>query len=204
MTSNNSANQPANIGLPSIDSARGALLEVIRAKSVKTGRFILASGAESSYYVDLRRTTTDPAGAYFASYLLLDLIKQWKPDAAGGPTLGADPLAGSLALMSHQLSRPMRTFMVRSKAKDHGTGRAVDGTLEKGDRVVVLDDVVTSGGSLIRVFEPIRDAGAIIVGATAILDREQGAAEALSKAGIPFEPLYKISDILDPELLKGD
>ncbi|MBU1698641.1 MAG: orotate phosphoribosyltransferase [Candidatus Eisenbacteria bacterium] len=186
-----------------MDEARASLLDVIRRQSLKTGRFILASGAESNYYVDLRRTTTHPAGAYYATFLLLDLMKRWKPDAAGGPTLGADPLAGSMALLSHQLGHPLRTFMVRSKAKDHGTGRAVEGNLESGDRVVVLDDVVTSGGSLIKVLEPIREAGAVIVGATAILDREQGAAQALADAGLPFAPLFRISDLLDPEWIKG-
>ncbi|MBD3334183.1 MAG: orotate phosphoribosyltransferase [Candidatus Eisenbacteria bacterium] len=192
---------PANRDI-SNEEARRCLADIIRRRSVKTGRFRLASGAESNYYVDLRRTTTHPEGAYLAALLLIAHIRQWDPDAAGGPTIGVDPLAGAMAALTHAAGeKELRTFMVRGQVKDHGTGRRIEGSLESGDRTVILDDVVTSGGSLLRVLDPVREAGGIVVGATALLDREQGAAAALEEAGIPFQPIFRISELIDAKLL---
>ena len=186
---------PADI--PDIEEARRRLLDLIRERSVRRGRFRLSSGREATAYVDLRRVTTHPEAAFLCALLLIDLMRGFRPDAAGGPTLGADPLAGSLGVMSHILGVPLRTFIVRSDAKEHGTGRLVEGSLEPGDRTLVLDDVATSGASLLRAAEAVASEGATVVGVLAILDREAGAAQAVAAKGIPFRSLFTMSEVME-------
>lgn len=176
--------------------ARARLREVIREHSLRFGSFKLASGDTSHFYLDLRRTTTHPEGAHLVATLLLDrFLNDW-PDAAGGPTLGADPMAGALAAMSHAHGRSLPTFIVRNTMKDHGTQRAVEGHLQEGARVVLLDDVITRGGSLIRAAEVLRNLGAEVERVITILDRRAGGAEALARAGLSLESLFVLSDIL--------
>lgn len=172
-------------------------MDLILERSFKLGRFRLSSGVESTYYVDLRRVTTHPEGSFLAASLLLDIVESLNGQAAGGPTLGADPLAGALAVVSHLRSRPTPTFIVRTGRKEHGTGSRVEGSLEAGQRVVVFDDVVTSGGSLLRAAEAVREAGAEIAGAAALLDREEGAVEALAGRGLELRTVFRISELLE-------
>ncbi|MCK4413935.1 MAG: orotate phosphoribosyltransferase [Candidatus Eisenbacteria sp.] len=179
--------------------ARARLRELIREHSLEFGSFALASGRESHFYLDLRRTTTHPEGAYLVATLLLDRLQQHWPDAAGGPTLGADPIAGALAALSHLHGTPLRTFIVRSSVKDHGTGRIVEGHLRAGDRVVLFDDVITQGGSLIRAARLVREAGAQADRAVVILDRQSGAAEHMAREGVDLEALFTLGEILTPQ-----
>jgi orotate phosphoribosyltransferase len=174
---------------------RERLLQIVRERALRRGRFRLASGKESSFYVDMRRCTTHPEGAYLCARLLLRLLDPWQPQAVGGPTLGADPLAGALAAVSHLEGRPLRTFMVRPQAKDHGTQRRVEGSLEPGDRAVVVDDVATSGSNLVQAAEAVKEAGGVVVGAAAILDREAGARGRLEALGIPFLSVFRLRDL---------
>ncbi len=183
--------------------ARARLREVIRQVSLEFGSFTLASGGHSHFYLDLRRTTTHPEGAYLVGTLLLDRLQEYWPDAAGGPTLGADPITGALAALSHIHGDPLRTFIVRGAGKDHGLGRMVEGNLGADDRVVLLDDVVTQGGSLIRAARVVRELGAHADRAVAILDRLQGGAENLAREGISLEALFTLNDILKPEEIAG-
>ena len=179
--------------------ARARLRGVIREHSLRFGSFKLASGDTSHFYLDLRRTTTHPEGAHLVATLVLDrLLTDW-PDAAGGPTLGADPIAGAMAAMSHVHGKPLATFIVRSNMKDHGTQRPVEGHLQEGYRVVLLDDVITRGGSLIRAAEIARGLGANVSKVITILDRRAGGTEALARSGLDLDTLFLLADIMTAE-----
>ncbi|MFH1145065.1 MAG: orotate phosphoribosyltransferase [Candidatus Eisenbacteria bacterium] len=179
--------------------ARARLRDLIRQFSLEFGSFTLASGAQSHFYLDLRRTTTHPEGSYLVGTLLLDRLQENWPDAAGGPSLGADPITGALAALSHLHGEPLKTFIVRSTFKEHGLGRAIEGNLNPGDRVVLFDDVVTQGGSLIRAARVVREFGARAGHALTILDRLQGGAERLAREGLDLQALFTLTDILKPD-----
>jgi orotate phosphoribosyltransferase len=183
--------------------ARARLREVLRENSLHFGSFKLASGGLSHFYLDLRCTTTHPEGAYLTSLLLLDRLRANWPDAAGGPSLGADPIAGALAALSHLHGAPLRCFIVRAAAKGHGTGRAVEGNLRPGDRVVLLDDVITQGSSLIHAARIVREQGAEVLRALTILDRLNGGSDRLAREGIAHETLFVLTDILSAEEIAG-
>jgi orotate phosphoribosyltransferase len=177
--------------------ARERLKQIIREESLRYGDFLLASGAKSHYYLDLRRTTTHPAGAALAAICFLDRIAGLGLDAIGGPTLGADPIIGAVAALSELRGTPIRTFIVRSTIKNHGTRRLTEGHLEPGWRVAILDDVVTKAGSILRGVEAVRAAGARIELALCIVDREEGGCEALAAQGLALEPIFRVQEILD-------
>lgn len=183
--------------------ARARLRELIREHSLRFGDFTLTSGAKSHFYLDLRRTTTHPEGAHLVAILIMDLLKSDWPAGAGGPSLGADPMAGALAALSHLYGASLPTFIVRGAAKAHGTQRQIEGHLTPGGRVVLLDDVVTRGGSLVRAAEVVREAGAEIQRVVTILDREAGGAEALARAGLSLASLFKLDDIVTPQEQAG-
>lgn len=183
--------------------ARARLREVIREHSLEFGDFALASGGRSHFYLDLRKTTTDPEGAYLVATLLLDRLDASRPDAVGGPSLGADPMVGALAALSHVHGRPLRTFIVRASAKDHGLERMIEGHLREGDRVVLLDDVATQGGALVRAARVVREHGAQALRALTILDRQSGGVERLAREGVQLDSLFVIGDILTPEEIAG-
>lgn len=183
--------------------ARARLRELVREQSLQFGSFTLASGGQSHYYLDLRKTVTHPEGAYLVNTLLLDRLQADRPDSAGGPTLGADPIAGALAALSHLHGTPLRTFIVRAAPKGHGTGRNVEGNLQSGDRVVLIDDVITRGRSLIRAAKIVADHGARVIKVLTVLDRQNGGAEALAREGLELESLLLLPDILTREELAG-
>ncbi|MCK4306240.1 MAG: orotate phosphoribosyltransferase, partial [Candidatus Eisenbacteria sp.] len=172
---------------------RARLRDLIRQESLQFGSFRLASGGTSHFYLDLRKTTTHPEGAYLTATLILDRLTSDWPDAAGGPSLGADPLAGALAILSHIHNKPLPTFIVRSGAKEHGLRRPVEGHLDSGYRVVLLDDVITRGGSLVRAAEIVRQQGGNIAKVLTVLDREEGGSEILARAGLAHESLFLLS-----------
>ena len=120
----------------------------------------------------------------------------WDVDAAGGLTLGADPVSYAIAYASALQGTPVRAFTVRKEAKAHGTGRLVEGPFREGDRVAVIEDVITTGGSALRATEAIRAAGGIVVGVLALVDREEGGREALEAAGLQVLSLTRASDIV--------
>lgn len=167
-------------------------------RSARRGHFTLASGRESTLYIDARLTTMSPDGLALIGPLGLAAIRKrgWKVDAIGGLTLGADPVSYAIAYASAQTSEPVRAFTVRKEAKLHGTGKLVEGPFRQGDRVVVIEDVITTGGSALRAIDALRTAGAVIVGVLALVDREEGGREALENAGLSVVSLARASEIV--------
>ena len=155
------------------------------------GDFTLSSGQKSSYYFDGRRLTLDPEGAYLVGKALLDLLRESGIQAIGGPTLGADPIVTAVALIGYLEGMPLSAFIVREGAKGHGTRQAIEGPLTHGSRVAIVDDVCTTGVSLLRAMEAAEDVGCIVVKVMAILDRKQGGSEELVKRGHDFVALLE-------------
>jgi len=177
-----------------------ALIEVIKERSYRRGKFKLASGAESEFYFNLKPTMMAPNGAYLSAEALLKRIRGENVDYIGGLEMGAVPVIACVAALSHQDGGPVNTFFVRKKAKDHGTQDLVEGLAPgeslSGKRVMIVDDVATSGGSIIKAADVARAAGAIVETALVIVDREEGATEALAAAGIRLLSALKKSDFL--------
>ncbi|RMG45370.1 MAG: orotate phosphoribosyltransferase [Acidobacteria bacterium] len=180
------------------NAKRERLAQLLRELSLRRGRFRLASGRESDYYLDCRRTTLSAEGATLVGELVLAALDRrgWRPAAVGGLTLGADPVAVATAVVSQISGRPVAAFIVRKKPKDHGTGRRIEGCPPPGSRVVLVEDVVTTGGSALEAAGACREAGLEILGAVAIVDREEGGREAIEAAGIPLEALFTASELL--------
>lgn len=175
------------------------LKRLILEKALERGEFVLASGKRSNYYIDLRKLTLDPEGVSIISKLLLERARELGAEAVGGPTLGADPICGALALLSKLEGKPLQTFIVRKEAKAHGTEKLVEGPLLSGKRVVVIDDVATTGNSLLKSIRAVRELGCEVVGALVVVDREEGASELLAKEGVRLESLVKVSELLCKE-----
>ncbi len=168
-----------------------ALEQLLLARSVQRGQFVLASGRPSTVYVDARLTTMSAQGQVLVGRLGLAAIRDrgWNPRAVGGLTLGADPVAYAIAAASAASPPAVDAFSVRKEAKAHGTGRRIEGNFTSGDSVVVIEDVLTTGGSALRAIEALRDAGAQILGVLAVVDREEGGRAAIEAAGYPVVAL---------------
>jgi orotate phosphoribosyltransferase len=186
---------------------RAALLRLLSTLSFRLGQFTLSSGASSDYYVDCRTTTLHAEGGRLAGLVMLDLIRQHdlNPDAIGGLTMGADPLVCNVASASawksvHGSRRPLiQGFLVRKTEKTHGTGRKIEGFNQPGARVVIVDDVCTTGGSTITAIESAREAGMVVVGVMCLVEREEHngrpAVEAAAGVGVPFLSVFTASDV---------
>ena len=176
-------------------------LEQLRAllisRSVKWGDFILASGKRSNLYVDARLTTMSPEGMILIGKLGLECIqsKKWSPDSVGGLTLGADPVSYAISHVSASRDQPLRAFTVRKEAKAHGTGKRIEGPFTSGDRVVVIEDVITTGKSALQAIDAIRAEGGDIVGVLAVVDREEGGRETIEQGGYPVASLVTRGDL---------
>ena len=171
------------------------LLALLERDALKKGKFVLSSGKESNYYLDGRIITLTPEGAYLTASIILEMIKDKNLDAVGGPTLGADPIVGAIAALSYAKNIPIKTFIVRKSTKEHGTQRQVEGpALKNGQRVILVDDVATTGKALIEAKEALEKIGVKIEKALVIVDRNEGAAENLSKAGLKLESIFTIAD----------
>jgi orotate phosphoribosyltransferase len=162
-----------------------ALERLLLERSVRRGDFVLASGARSSYYIDCRLTTMSAAGMVLIGQLGLQAIRAagWPADAIGGLTMGADPVAYAIAAASAHAGTPIDAFSVRKEAKGHGTGQQIEGNFRPGARVVVVEDVITSGGSAEKAIAAVTAAGAEVLGVLAVVDREQGGRQKLEAAG---------------------
>jgi orotate phosphoribosyltransferase len=172
---------------------------LLATRSARRGEFTLTSGRTSSLYIDARLTTMSPEGLALIGPLGLRVLRDenWQADAIGGLTLGADPIAYAISYASvldgHSL---VRAFTVRKEAKKHGTGQLIEGPFRANDRVVVVEDVITTGASALRAAEAIRDAGGRVIGVLAVVDREEGGREALERAGLQVRALTRAQDIV--------
>lgn len=174
------------------------LLTLLAERSARRGHFTLASGRQSTLYIDARLTTMSPDGLALIGPLGVAALGAagWTVDAVGGLTLGADPVSYAIAYASALVGTPIRAFTVRKEAKAHGTGRLIEGPFREGDRVAVVEDVITTGGSALRAAQAIRDAGGRIAGVLALVDREEGGRQALEGAGLPVIALTRSSEII--------
>jgi orotate phosphoribosyltransferase len=178
-----------------LNELRKELLVLLKKKVLKRGRFVLSSGKISNYYLDGRIITLTPKGAYLVAGIILELIKGRKISAIGGPTLGADPIAGAVACLSHIQHVPLKAFIVRKAAKGHGTRRQIEGpALKRGSWVILVDDVATTGKALIEAKESLDKIGVKVKRAIVIVDRCEGARENLAKAGLTLESIFTIKD----------
>ena len=171
------------------------LLELIKKDAVFRGDYTLSSGKKSSYYIDLRLVTLSSEGAYLIGEVISDVLAKEKVDAIGGLTMGADPIAGAVAAISYKKGKPINAFIVRKEVKEHGKGKAIEGPLKKASRVAVIDDVATSGGSLIKAIESLEKEGHKIVKVMCLVDRGEGAPEILSSKGYTLFSLYTKKDL---------
>ena len=170
-----------------IDDARQRLARIILRKSFKYSEdipFTLASGRLSPYYFNCKPTTLDPEGMNLIGNIIFDMLSDADVTAAGGLTLGADPIANALAVISYQRGTPIKSFTVRKDVKGHGTKSAIEGDVTAGERVVILDDVITTGGSTITAMERAREAGFVIDRVIALIDREEGGRENILQSGL--------------------
>jgi orotate phosphoribosyltransferase len=174
------------------------LVELLATRSARLGEFTLASGARSNLYIDARMTAMSPEGLALIGPLGIEEISSagWTPDSVGGLTLGADPVSYSIAYASALAGKPIRAFTVRKEAKTHGTGKLIEGPFVQSDRVVVIEDVITTGGSALKAVEAVRNAGATVVGVLALVDREEGGRERIEAAGYHVRSLAKASEII--------
>ncbi len=157
--------------------------------------FKLAGGGMSRFYIDCKKTVLTAPGAYLAGRLVYDRVAPLAPGAIGGLTLGADPIAVATSVVSQIEGRPIAAFIVRKEAKGHGTQSWIEGGLARGARVVVLDDVVTTGGSTLKAIEKLRAHGCPIALALALIDRGEGGRAAIEAAGVPFDALFTLDDL---------
>lgn len=172
--------------------ARSRLLEVFKARAFSFGNFTLASGKQSTYYVNSKKAIFHSEVVSLLGDVLYDMTKDLKIDAAGGLEVGAIPMAAVLAQAYHKNGRNLEGFFVRKQPKSHGSQERIEGVLEKGMRVAVLDDVLTTGGSALQAVQEIEKAGAIVVAVVCIVDRLEGAREAMAK--YDFWPIFTIRD----------
>jgi orotate phosphoribosyltransferase len=161
--------------------------------ALKYGEFTLSSGKKGSYYFDGRVLSLDPEGAYLIGKALLPLLREASVQAVGGPTVGADPIVTAVALTSHMESTPIPAFIVRKEAKGYGTMQLIEGPLELGSRVAIVDDVCTTGTSLLQAIHAAEAVGCAVVKVLALLDRREGGAEELQKRGYDFTPLMAVN-----------
>ncbi|MEO5816625.1 MAG: orotate phosphoribosyltransferase [Gemmatimonadaceae bacterium] len=174
------------------------LVALLAERSARRGNFTLASGRESTLYIDARLTTMSPEGLALIGPIGLARLHEvgWKIDAVGGLTLGADPISYAIAYASAISGHLVRAFTVRKEVKAHGTGRLIEGPYHEGDTVAIIEDVITTGGSALRAVAAVRNAGGIVAGVLALVDREEGGREALMAAGLQVISLTRASEIV--------
>lgn len=171
-----------------------ALVAEIRKKALKFGDFTLASGKKARYYLDGKQVTLDGEGARLVAEGILDLLADRMPDAVGGMAIGADPITAAVITMSAVRGTPIRGFMVRKESKGHGTNQYVEGPVKPGDAVVIVEDVVTTGGSSLKAIERVEAFGMKVSGVIAIIDRMEGGRQAFESRGYLLQSLLTIRD----------
>lgn len=179
----------------SLDEAREKLKEIVNTKAVFKGDFTLASGKKSNYYIDGKFISLTSDGlAYFAK-VILEMIKDDNANYIGGPTLGADPIIGGAVAMSHLIDRPIDGFIIRKEQRDHGRMRMIEGPLKENENVVIVEDVTTTGGSVLKGIKMVEEMGCKVVRVICLVDRLQGADENFRSAGYNFTPIFRVNEL---------
>ncbi len=180
----------------SVEQDRKQLLNLILKEAYFREKIILSSGKESDFYIDARRITLKPEGAFLCAKIMLDMIKDLKVDAIGGPTLGADPMVGALGVVSLQAGKPLNTFIIRKAPKPHGKQQQIEGPLipDHGN-VVLIDDVATTGKAFIESIDVLNKMGIKPLKCICIVDRQEGAGEAVKARGSELLSIFKINEI---------
>lgn len=184
-----------NTAQPTLTYNRQRLIELIKEHALKFGDFTLASGKKANFYLDCRKLTLDGEGANQIAAGMLALIEDQPPQFVGGMAIGADPITGAVITCAWQKGLPLKGFIVRKEAKQHGSRNMVEGPIFEGASAVILEDVVTTGGSSLLAIERARAAGLEINRALAIIDRQQGAVEKFAEVGVELNALLTISDL---------
>jgi orotate phosphoribosyltransferase len=173
------------------------LKRILIAESLLRGDFVLASGQRSSFYLDVRRTSLHPEGSALCAEMLLSELEDLELDGVGGPVLGAAPLVGALAAESFRRGRPLPTFLVRREPKGHGTAKLIEGHFQPGQTVALIEDVVTTGSSVLRALAVARGEGATVARVACVVDREQGGAEAFAEHEVEYRRLFTASELME-------
>jgi orotate phosphoribosyltransferase len=176
---------------------RDRLIELLRERSVRRGDFVLASGRRSTFYVDARLTTMSGEGLVVIGNVGLDRLRTcgWQAQLVGGLTLGADPVAYAIAAAAHAHGVALDAFTVRKEVKDHGTGRRLEGCFVQGARVVVVEDVLTTGRSVLEALTAVEREGGQVLGVLTVVDRQEGGRAALEQAGYHVESMVTAQDL---------
>jgi orotate phosphoribosyltransferase len=174
---------------------RSKLIELIKEHALQFGNFTLASGKQASFYLDCRKLTLHPLGANQIGAGMLQLMDADMPDAVGGMAIGADPISAATITLAGQQEKNLLAFIVRKEAKQHGTGRQVEGPVKPGMRAVIVEDVVTSGGSALKAVDAVREFGLEVDRILAVVDRLEGGREAIESAGLKLETLVTVRDL---------
>jgi orotate phosphoribosyltransferase len=187
---------------PNATDASAAVIRLVAEKALRRGHFTLASGRTASFYLDAKQVVLDARGAMLVGRAVLERLEALGPlpDAVGGMSIGADPITAAVVTMAGVAGRPLKGFMVRKEAKGHGMQRYVEGPVEPGQRVVILEDVTTTGGSSLLAIDRAVEFGLVVERVITVIDRLAGASAAFAARGIPLEPLLTIRDLgLEPE-----
>ncbi|NSW88332.1 orotate phosphoribosyltransferase [bacterium] len=172
------------------------LLDYLKNHSILKGDFTLSSGEKSSYYIDARISTLSAESLGIITEIFYDKIIQKNLKYVGGPTIGADPIVGALLAESYSKGSPLKGFLVRSGEKKHGTKKVVEGPSIKNSKVVIVEDVVSTGGSILAAIKEVEKEGAKVDLILSIVDREMGAIEKFSELKIQYSPIFKISELI--------
>jgi orotate phosphoribosyltransferase len=177
---------------------RERLVALLLERSFRVGDFVLSSGARSRFYIDCRTTTTHAEGQAVVGRLGLAAVREagLRPDAIGGLTMGADPVAYAIAHASWIAGDPVNAFTVRKEPKAHGTGKRVEGCFAAGMRVVVVEDVITTGGSALKAIEAVEAEGGEVIAVLSLVDREEGGREAIEARGYPVHAIVGVGELL--------
>lgn len=181
-----------------MDDLKKALARHLMALSYVEGEVTLTSGKKSDYYFDCKQTALHPEGGYLIGKLFLEMLKDTPAKGVGGMTLGADPIVAAVSVLSHLEGRPLPGFIVRKQSKGHGTNQYLEGlkNFTPGDKVALLEDVVTTAGTLVTTVERVRAAGFEVVDVLCVLDREEGGRERLAEAGLTLRSIFTRKELL--------
>lgn len=178
-----------------METPRERLRALLAASAVGFGDVTLSSGKKSNYYVDCRMVTLSSEGAYLTAKAILELLADDGVEAVGGLTMGADPIAAAVATVSHQEGRPISAFIVRKDPKKHGKSKLVEGPLQEGARVAIVEDVITTGSSILRAINAVEEMGCRVVRVVVLVDRQEGGREMIEEKGYSVTAFFTPADL---------